>query len=421
MKGICLLLMCSLITGFIHAQNVGIGVSAPLGTLDVARGTALNGTAMFRGSTHASHFNYGSNEDTYLRGGKAGSHVIINDDANLGNVGIGLNSPTTKLHIYGSVPELLRLQGPSPYISLYENNSATGYLQAFGNDLFMGTHFGNATGALRFYNNNVNHMTILANGNVGIGTVTPVSKVHIHSNGEALRISGTDNPYVGLYYASDFKGFFALDGSNDIEIGTAFANTNGNLLLSIRGTPKLTIFNDGDADLIGSLTSGGTIYAAFNVTAGTNITLAGQLTNYNSDYTQSWMQRVATSTNLDFFKNGLLIAFIDNEGDWISVSDRNLKENFEPYHSVLEGIKQLHVFTYSYKTDPQQLRCFGLVAQDVLQYFPELISPSDQVLGIAYAKTGVLAIKAIQEQQVMIENLRKEIEELKTHIRKKNL
>lgn len=53
---------------------------SPSATLQVARGTSGNGSAMIWGSTFASHFNYGNGvEDTYLRGGIATSLVHIGD------------------------------------------------------------------------------------------------------------------------------------------------------------------------------------------------------------------------------------------------------------------------------------------------------------------------------------------------------
>lgn len=53
----------------------------PLGNvrLTVARGTGSYGTAVFRGSSWASHINYSTAEDTYIRGGKNGSYVYLND------------------------------------------------------------------------------------------------------------------------------------------------------------------------------------------------------------------------------------------------------------------------------------------------------------------------------------------------------
>lgn len=75
--------------------DVGIGLSNPTATLHVARGVSNNdGTAVFAGTTHPSHFNYSTAENTYIRGGKNGSKVIINDVSGLGSVQVGgANTP----------------------------------------------------------------------------------------------------------------------------------------------------------------------------------------------------------------------------------------------------------------------------------------------------------------------------------------
>jgi hypothetical protein len=91
--------------------NTGIRNQTPNATLSVGRGTGVDGTAAFFGTTHTSHFNYGTTEDTYIRGGKTGSNVYIND-SHVGNVilasgggyvGVGTNNPTTRLDIQGGV------------------------------------------------------------------------------------------------------------------------------------------------------------------------------------------------------------------------------------------------------------------------------------------------------------------------------
>ncbi len=83
--------------------NVGIGNNNPTASLHVYRGTGVDGTAAFAGTQWSSHFSYSTNEHTYIRGGKNGSHVFVNDLATLGNVAIGNGTPTEKLHVFGNL------------------------------------------------------------------------------------------------------------------------------------------------------------------------------------------------------------------------------------------------------------------------------------------------------------------------------
>jgi len=87
-----------------NAGNVGIGGSTdPTASLDVYRGTGTNGTAVFRGTQYLSHFNYSTTENTYIRGGKDGAYVLLNDVPGMGNVGVGLPNPSEKLEVSGNV------------------------------------------------------------------------------------------------------------------------------------------------------------------------------------------------------------------------------------------------------------------------------------------------------------------------------
>jgi hypothetical protein len=91
--------------------NVGIGTTSPAAKLWVV-GVAPSGTAVFSGSVLSSHFNYNgdNSEDTYIRGGKSTSRVVLNDQNSghvvalgSGNFGIGTASPTEKLEVVGNI------------------------------------------------------------------------------------------------------------------------------------------------------------------------------------------------------------------------------------------------------------------------------------------------------------------------------
>ncbi len=77
-------------------SSTGNGVSAGV---VAGRGTGIDGTAVFGGTTYPSHINYHTIENTHIRGGRAGSRVYINDlykgtvIIGSGSTRVGLNAP----------------------------------------------------------------------------------------------------------------------------------------------------------------------------------------------------------------------------------------------------------------------------------------------------------------------------------------
>ena len=87
----------------------GIGMTNPNAQLSVARGTGVDGTAAFFGTTHVSHFNYGSFEDTYIRPGKDNRFVFINDVPNgLTVIGRATTLDNVKLTVGDNVSSLYK-------------------------------------------------------------------------------------------------------------------------------------------------------------------------------------------------------------------------------------------------------------------------------------------------------------------------
>ena len=85
-------------------NNGNISIKTATGanaSLYVVKAGNVDGSAIFAGTQYASFFHYGFNEDTYLRGGKTVSGVIIND-VSAGPTVIG-GGPTSSTEIRGSL------------------------------------------------------------------------------------------------------------------------------------------------------------------------------------------------------------------------------------------------------------------------------------------------------------------------------
>jgi chaperonin cofactor prefoldin len=74
---------------------------------------------------------------------------------------------------------------------------------------------------------------------------------------------------------------------------------------------------------------------------------------------------------------------------------------------------QLRPVTY-YRIGVEDKKEIGLIAEEVSEIYPELIKydESGQVDGINYTRIAPILIKTIQEQQELIKNLTKRIDDL---------
>ena len=98
-------------------------------------------------------------------------------------------------------------------------------------------------------------------------------------------------------------------------------------------------------------------------------------------------------------------------------SDERLKENIKPLESQLNNIKQLKPSKFDWKD--QTKSCYtddvGFIAQEIRNILPILVTGDESegdMLSVNYSKLTPILVKAIQEQQEIIESLTKRIEDL---------
>ena len=191
--------------------------------------------------------------------------------------------------------------------------------------------------------------------------------------------------------------------------GLAFYVTAPPQNTSVADTPSLTMFRH-------NVGIGTYVTDINNVTEGrlqiTGFSNGDQLSlRHPSSTVLKWGLYISSiDSSLNFYSNGSLRSNIDRvTGVYTALSDRRMKKEINPLTPVLNSIMKLPAYTYKYKdAAPNDRRSIGFMAQDVQPLFPELVYQrydreiTKPVLTLDYAGFGILAIKAIQEQQKQI-------------------
>jgi len=204
-------------------------------------------------------------------------------------------------------------------------------------------------------------MTILQNGNVGIGTTTPVNQ---------LSVSGTAN-------------------FNTVRAVLLHVTASNNL----PGIPSATIENTG----------GGSSSDGLYLTAGSNSTNGALFINFlRPDETQIGAIEQNSATTVGYF----------------TTSDKRLKNIIGASQKGLSDLMKIKIYDYSFKSDPNKKVVTGFMAQELYDVFPQSVSkPRDNdepaeknPWMVDYGSVTPLIIKAVQEQQEMIDELKKNYE-----------
>lgn len=243
--------------------------------------------------------------------------------------------------------------------------------------------------------------------------------------GGGLRGAATSGLWWGFYEAGQYRGYIgSYAGKNeDVDFGTGAGNTQGSVHLTVASVPKLTVDSIGNVGV-------GTRFPRYRlqVDGVTGSFNDNGIRINNVTANSAWSFYSSSSGALILGKNGNLGQFSGTTGAYLSLSDLRLKTNIRQMESVLPRIKLLEAKRYEFKNNnPDHIQSIGFLAQDVQKVFPELIAVNttnegnpevEHQLGMDYSGLGVIAIKAIQEQQAEIEALKAAIEVLKETIRK---
>jgi hypothetical protein len=282
-----------------------------------------------------------------------------------GNIGIGTTSPGSKLNTYasGSNLSVFKAEGGNGTLfevtdqlsgSLFSVNTISGLpaLEVFSNNTIVAGQYGS-------------NVLVITGSNIGIGTNSPVSKLHIRGGTELLNSSGSTG-----------------------------STTSGSLMI------------------VGQNTKGGSDYHDF---------LYARNTKPSTTNPQKYF-RINSTGGIEIINNAYTINILTLTDAGVlstpggGTSDIRTKQNVEYiYQDTLPTINKLKPVKFEFKNNPNVTR-HGFIAQDVLPVKPDLVlgdgDTETGTYGLDYDGILALTVKALQEANAKIEQLENRISQL---------
>ena len=443
------------------SDNIGIGTTTPNAPLQFSNTFPEKKIVLYEGANN-DHEYYGfgiaASELQYRTDQADADHVFysaINNASSKelmrieggGAVSIGRSTPintNTVLTIekniagtgYGGMYVSTTSATGRPFYGFALNGVSTSYF-----------YFDGANNRMNYYDGG-DRLTVTGAGNVGISTTNPDELLHV--NGSA---AGT-GAHIGNLYAGVWDGNidYAAFAHNTVKATTGsyalIQNSAGETFLnSATGSPIHFRINNADRMYLNSAGKLGIGTTTISTQAKLHVAAGNTAFDGSSAYGIKWVtgntmlahiHRWSSNNGLYVTNNGtgnVTGVYLPSGGTaWVSTSDARLKENINEISYGLKDVLKLSVKEYSYKTSENKNKKIGLIAQEVYEIIPELVEKGDdseysgpydtnslrendfKPWGVNYNSFGVLAIKAIQEQQIQIEALQKELELIKAHL-----
>jgi len=287
-----------------------------------------------------------------------------------GNVGVGTDSPSSRLDVQtsaaGAAVARLQNQSGSGYSGAEYVNAAGATAAFFGLDnAAANTRLNSIQNfPLVLLTESVERMRITSAGDIGIGTASPETKLHVQTSGTGAGV------HLENTNASGFSGFEATDEAG---VASFFLGTD-----NAGNSNRINYLNNMDLRFLAN----GTERLRFNNSGNVITAVSG--------------------------------AVLTNGGTWQSVSSRESKNDIADLSNddALKTLQGLKPVTFRYKAEPDE-QYVGFVAEDV----PELVATNDRKHLNSMDVVAVLT-RVVQEQQKAIEALSADLAAVQQELRK---
>lgn len=260
-------------------------------------------------------------------------------------------------------------------------------------------------------------MTMLANGNLGIGVVPSSYKFHVEGN-SFMNGALTINHELKAAGASGLK-FTSDDGISRMRINDAGKVYIGNNLPQDFSTSALDVeggnifFTEG----YGVLSIGSNISAGFDTDIGGELQLMAGGTRHLYIKSTGLVGVGVNDPGVKFQVGSNGDGTIARANSWSTFSDARFKHNVTPIHSALSTLLLLRGTRFEW--NESQMKDIGFIAQEVEKVLPEIVQTSeDGYKSVDYARINAVLVEAVKEQQTIIDDQEKRIKALEEKIEK---
>jgi len=233
---------------------------------------------------------------------------------------------------------------------------------------------------------------LLGSGNVGIGTTSPSEMLHMNNTtGTACFIRFQNTGGSGVYIGGRSEAMeMYTNGSEKMRI-----TSSGTLLVSTTTTSGL---------------SNGTTNYGHSFGGGQQVNATNDDTNLILN-----MSNGSSNPHVQFRSDGSNTGNISTNGSAVAYntgSDYRLKENVLPLKDGLDRLNKLNPVQFDWKKSQETDE--GFIAHEVQEIVPYVVKgekDGEKIQTMDYGKLTPLLVKAIQEQQTIIDDLKSRLDE----------
>lgn len=241
---------------------------------------------------------------------------------------------------------------------------------------------------LYFNTNGAVRAVINSSGNVGIGTSSPVSKLHVNSATAVAAYTTTGNSIGGTVIGVNAAGASIVGtyASNNL----IFGNYNSGGTFAEFGR-----FDSSGNVLIGTTSTFDNVsYLKFQSLGGVSTKIGG----------------TSLTSQMSFFNDNGRVGWIGTDGTTTSYntsSDSRLKHDIVDAPEASSLIDAIKVRSFKWNADNSEQR-YGFIAQELIEVAPEAVSApdeEDQMMAVDYSKLVPMLIKEVQSLRVRVAEL----------------